>query len=366
MEKIILIIFLQIILFSGCIESNKQSITTRSEKQSCYKTSDENYKPIIIGGVDYSKRFVRQNDEHISIFFQQNNIEISLDGIESLQNLKTVRIVGNNLNRLDFMPLSLLPHLKNLQIENSIEGISLTKIPDFTAIQTIKSITISGSALTSMDGIEKASQLKELWILNKIAFRNIQAISLLKNLERLKISCWDDVLNCDGVLNIADLSGSNISYLMIFCRTIDFSEVETLTNLESLIMQWGKPKNIERIAKIPKLKHLVLDNIDDSIPNLDFLSGMFSLRELKLAGNNDETPKDFFYSYHKRKRISLKSLQNLVNLEDLILHGFIIEDFDVLNNLPKLYSVGIGYSEFSPEDNDTLLRPIVNYDDTLE
>jgi Leucine-rich repeat (LRR) protein len=331
---------------------------------------------IIIGGHETDIRTSEINKLTywaISIRPHDPSYSISLEGIEQLRFIENLTISGTDFSEIDFSPLRQLPYLKHLKISDPIGQLYLTQtgrevpdiasrlshIPDLSGLDNLKSLEFNTYAFTTMDGIEACPLLESLIFFDNVyPLTDIKAISQIKNLKELILHATD------SDITIASLAGlSNLETLRIqHCNSIDFEGIEGFAQLRILRVEDGGLilHNVDRIGELTNLVELEMP-IQNSVDSLDFLSGLTKLEFLDLEGNYTK----HIYSdskQHIRKQVDVTPLRNLSNLRVLVMQGFVVENFHVLDELPFLWHVNVDYTSFFPSENNKLRRNIVEYE----
>jgi len=177
----------------------------------------------------------------------------SIENLESLYNLKELHIRGENLDRVDFSPISSLSNLEELEIEGNI-----THLPDMTRLERLNKIVIKNAALESLEGIGGAG-IEDL---------------------RIRTSATGNItLKINNMTNLP-----NLIFFEFEGHEIDMRGIERLVSLEYLIIYDCEPFNLEGICKLNNLKTLNINLISDN-PSIDFLENMPSITALNIIGN---------------------------------------------------------------------------------
>ena len=157
--------------------------------------------------------------------------------------------------------------------------------------------------ITTLNGLEHATNLKHLDLRHNNELRDITAIAGLTQLKEL------------------GLTENQIS---------DITPLTGLTQLETLNISWNQISDISPLAGLKNLKTLTLDG--NQISDISPLTGLTQLKGLSMTANqiNDITP-----------------LTGLTNLEELYLSGNQISDFAPFTGLTQLNKIAIGYAQIS-------------------
>ena len=332
-------IFLAVLLLANCTGKTTTVPPSDAKKAESEQLADNANKteskqiadPLILGGkpyVDFDGKAYRRNEaELFTSLICDFNLDSavrwhSLEGIEQLVNLKGISIYGENLDTVDFTPLSSLYNLEELFIRGNI-----TRLPDLTRLEHLITISIYNanyfSGLVSFEGIG-APNVRRINILN--FGEGIDSLAPLNNLpylEELKI-------NGDGstMLRIADMSNlPSLKELVLLMEStqIDLQGIENLSALEELNNSGAKSFNIEGIGKLKNLRKLGLKLISPE-PSLEFLRNMPNLTDLGLSSEK----------YEPDQVLDVSPLATLKNLQALGCINFIIKNISALDVLDAL------------------------------
>jgi hypothetical protein len=179
-------IFLAILLLTNCVGKTTTASSATSEpttgmaqsvlEENIGKVTAEEFAPLIIGGRQY-RGYLGNKVEYetmglIALGFPGDPVNCTVDDIDKilivnlwvdpedpesrnslenlglLQNIKELTIKGQNLNKVDFSPISSLYNLEELEIEGNI-----TRLPDMSNLQRLKTVLITKGALESLAGL---------------------------------------------------------------------------------------------------------------------------------------------------------------------------------------------------------------------
>jgi hypothetical protein len=199
---------------------------------------------------------------------------------------------------------------------NSENFTDYTPLLDF---KYLKTLYIDNKLLTDINGITVLSQHEKLTELILWA-KNVTDISPLSTLENLRLLSVD-VANTHT----------------------DASELLSLTNLEKLIFTPTSSETILNISKLTWLKDLSLYLSNENI-DISPVQNLKNLKCLKIVG-----------PLRKENEYNISWINQLINLQELRLEGFIITDVNPLLKLPKLEVINVMWSEISDE-NIVLLK----------
>jgi len=276
----------------------------------------------------------------------------SLAGIERLKSITSLTIQGvgswPTVSEIDFSPLNVLVNLRRLRFY----ALTFDTIPDLSGMPLLEEVEF-GCRITSVEGLEKARQLRRLNIsLHNNYFEGFRPLSEMPNLDSLVISGF----NSSGeewesaAIRVADLSGlTGLRFLQIEnFSLIDLGGVRNLTSLEILELDEKRNMaNVQEVAGMESLRELICLVISPDITSLDFLRSLTSLSSLTLCGSGNT--------------IDISPLRSLPQLEQLYLISFTIRNFQVLDDVPNLNFVYTNNSSFSPQGNNTLKNPHIHH-----
>jgi len=154
----------------------------------------------------------------------------SLEGVQSLSNLQSLRIHSTSRKLNDLSPLSGLKTLKNITLStNATNEISLQSLTNLTQLESLE---LQAEFLPSLDGIQSLSNLKRL----SVTMSLLEEIGAIRNLKQL---------------THLDLSGNLLT---------DISALGNLNNLGYLDLSGNEITNISAIRSLSNLKVLYLDD----------------------------------------------------------------------------------------------------------
>jgi len=277
----------------------------------------------------------------------------SLENIDLLYNLKELYIDGENLDKVDFSPISSLYNLEELVIDGNI-----TRLPDLTSLERLNKIDIKKAALESLEGIG-APNVKRIEI--EAVNGNIDSLAPLNNmlmLEAIYITCLSD-----KVLKIADMANMpSLKVLNFSGGKIDMHGIERLASLEDLVIYDCEPFNFEGIGRLNNLRGLMLNLISDN-PSIDFLRGMPNIIYLDLFGHYSGLNDRYQNRYQKVEVFQVLDASPLATataLNELSFNNLIIKNIsslDVLNGI----SGGIRFEESRLYDENDKTRHGLNF-----
>jgi len=347
----ILVLFFLILLPLSCTKTKaKKSVETDI-------TANDEY--LHIGGLRYNHK-LSELDGITGFWIKLHPLDKeysnSLDGIELLENITELTIMGvgemdslQYISDIDFSPLKSLKKLKELRIAYLI----LNEMPDLSGIPSLESVYIQRCKILSLNGIEKANQIKQLkFLFFKGFLGDFSVLSALTKLEDLTFyyEFGGEEME-DYIFHVSDLSGiTGLKYLYLgHFSNVDLDGIKNLSRLEYLGLSYDvKIVNIQELTWLRNLKKLNSLNIPTTDTSLSFLASLTNITELSLYGNNNI--------------IDIELLKNMINLEYLSLYNFKILNFQILDSLTKMENVYVFGSIFIPENNNKLKNVMVTYE----
>jgi Leucine-rich repeat (LRR) protein len=292
--------------------------------------------PLILDGrpfIGSSGKMYKNDEAHLIEFLGCNfNSDAdrwySLEGIEQLYNLKKIQVYGENLAIVDLIPLASLSSLEELSISGNI-----TRLPDLTGLENLRSITITGSKLEGLDGIS-ALNARRIEIETENALDSLAPLNNLLYLEYLNIrSKGEKTYRIAEMSNLPSLKKIILNFWG--GAKIDFRGIENMTVLEELWAGWTEPFNIEGIGTLTNLKILSI-NLISSEPSLEFMRDMPNINAVYLHADcmAPEREYDFPARTEAYQILDVSPLTTLKNLQTLSCINFIIKNIvslDVLN-----------------------------------
>ena len=299
--------------------------------------SEQIADPLILGGkpyVDFDGKAYRRDEAELftSLVCDLRSDAVvrlySLEGLEQLVNLKDISIYGENLDTVDFTPLSSLYNLEELFIRGNI-----TRLPDLTELKKLSSIGITYSRLESLEGIG-APNVKWINIENRgVEINSLAPLNNLPHLEYLTINGRGST-----TLRIADMSNlpsiRNLRFLMPSTQ-IDLQGIEKLSAIEELLFSESNPFNIEGIGKLKNLRDLGLKLLSPE-PSLEFLRNMPNLFDLGIEANIEGFDSSHNRRFEPYQVLDVSPLASLKNLRRLSCTRFIIKNISALDVLDAL------------------------------
>ena len=197
----------------------------------------------------------------------------SLDGLERSVNLTSLEVRGYNLNLTDLSALSGLTNLQELSItgsggDNFIASPDLSFLSGMKDLQTIR-ITMDNGGFGSLDGVQGAVSLVELYLEGVMPGADFSVLSGLTKLQSLHL--YGEGMVIPTAENLDFLSG--------------------MTDLRELHLDPDGLTDFSGLASCTQLRELYLPAPMDS-QDLQVLSGMTELQTLEFEadGNVDLSP----------------------------------------------------------------------------
>jgi hypothetical protein len=139
----------------------------------------------------------------------------------------------------------------------------------------------STTNITNLAGLNKAVNLKTLYLYNNSDLSDISSLSALTALETLNLS-GTKVADIKSLTGLNKLTNLNLSYHPLD----DISPLSGLTNLSLLFLSITGVTDISDLSKLTKLTILNLDS--NQISDISVLANMKALVDLSLRGNQIE------------------------------------------------------------------------------
>jgi hypothetical protein len=240
---------------------------------------------------------------------------------------------GANLYNVDLSVVETLHDLHGLSITGNI-----TRLPNLTNLQDLRSISITGSQLESLKGIG-APNARKIVIGNEKEIDSLAPLNNLAFLEDLRI----DIPRVKEY-KIADMANlPSLKILSISGIKIDLQGIENLTMVEDLWLEYCEPFNIEGIGKLTNLTRLSINLISPE-PSLDFFLDMPNISSLTLYADSG---RDFFSEETEAYQVlDLSPLATLKNLNSLKCENFIIKNISALDNLALSSKIEDNFSHY--------------------
>jgi hypothetical protein len=360
----ILLIFLLFTLISctGKKAQNNSEVVTDIDTNHSYSGNNVNNDIFYIGGLPVSYSEIDGiTDFRLDIYPMNEKSDNSLEGIELLVNITNLTIRGqgstdfgeedswHDINGIDFSPLKSLKKLKEIKIAYLI----LNEIPDLSGIPSLESVNILRCKILSLNGIEKANQIKKLKFTFFKGFSDdFSVLSALTKLEELTFYYeygGEEMENY--TFHVSDLSGiTGLKHLFLgHFSNVDFNGTKNLSRLEYLgLSRDVNIINIQELAWLTNLQTISKLTIPAHVTSLSFLTPLTNLTDLFLYGNENT--------------IDIELIKNMKKLNQLMLANFTIINFQILDTLPELDNVMTYSSKFIPENNNKLKHAMVSYE----
>lgn len=251
----------------------------------------------------------------------------SLEGLQHLVNLETLVI------KQDYGPII---------ISHSIKDFSELK-----NLKKLKTLTLSGQALSSLDGLANLTNLTRL-DLSFNGLYDVEELRTLTGLQELNLE-GNYLKDLSALKNLINLEKLNLNMNAI----IDASPLENLQKLTDLSLgnltymtgDEGKKINAEPLSSLTSLKKLELTRIEDMTP----LASLIHLEELTLSQNWNLRGFHAIEGMSKLKKLDLSAtglkrldpVASLKNLESLDVSLNQIESIVELAGLKKLKSLNV-------------------------
>lgn len=261
-----------------------------------YKTFSDTYlKTLNMSMVNLKTLRKLGNGNLTTIDFSYNNISvINSQVFEGLFNLISLNMSGNAISKLQVSVFQDLKNLKELRLSFNY----LSKLPKniFNTLKSLEILDLSSNALDRVDGFERLTSLKKLFLTNNYLKIIPSGRSLPRSLRILDIShntlqfIGNNTFSNLGKLTSLDMSETNDSYF------IDSNIFEHLKSLKVLKMSLNGLTTIENIF-FP----LTVESIDLSFNKISVISdetfdSLNNLHYLNLSHNNIRSTGKYFTS----------------------------------------------------------------------
>lgn len=210
--------------------------------------------------------------EDVNLYMSNAN---SIDFLKSTPNIKKLNLYGNKHTFQNYMPISNLKHLEDLDIYMNPQATdeNLAALKNLT---TLKEISMAHddqvTNLNFLKGNENLSKLNANWC------NNLIDISALKDLPSLKLLTLSDtlvtqldVLKGKSQLEWLDISGTKVKDISILSdlvnlRFLDISETE-ISDITPLF----KLENLKTLHIDEKISTNQIDNLKKALPNINLI-----------------------------------------------------------------------------------------------
>ncbi|UCC20563.1 MAG: leucine-rich repeat protein [Promethearchaeota archaeon] len=241
--------------------------------------------------------------EHLHL---HRNYLVSLDGIQILNNLRTLDVSHNKLEKIE-----------------NIDG-----------LLQLEELNLSNNRIQKVEGIDTLSNLKKL-SLNQNSIGEIENLCNLRNLESLELT-HNKIKKINNLDLLIGLKRLNLS----FNRIEKITGLQNLKNLTWLSLNNNKISKIEGLIFLEKLNGLYLSN--NLIEKIEGCENLLNLKKLELSNNRIK---------------KIEGLQNLKELQELYLDNNKlnkVRNLECLQNLIMLHLGRNNISEFSRESIENL------------
>lgn len=247
-------------------------------------------------------------------------------------------------------------------------------------LESLTSLSCSKQNISSLSGIEKATNLTSLNLRNN-QLSDISSLSSLKKLRNLDISS-NNITSITPLENLTALTSLKISDNQIQDIAIvdnfvnlerfeansnkitDISSLSLLGKLQYLQLNHNQVTDISAISNLTKLSQLLLD--DNQITLIPNLSNLVNLKQLSLSSNDISQLTDISRTnltsldVSNNQLTSLEQLGTSKTLEELDLSNNNLTDVDGINQLLMLENVDLSYNAIDNIDkiinNDNLVQ----------
>ena len=216
----------------------------------------------------------------------------SLDGIEGASNLTSLTLNGYNLNLTDLSALSGLTKLREFHISGS-GGDNFVASPDLSFLSGMKDlqnirISMDNGGFGSLDGIQGAASLVELYLEGVMPSADLGVLSSLTKLQSLHIygesMVFPTAENLDFLSGMTDLRELHLDPDGL----TDFSGLASCTQLRELYLPAPMDsQDLQVLSGMTELQTLQFDA--DGNVDLSPLAGLENLQEVTIRGSDEIT-----------------------------------------------------------------------------
>ena len=295
---------------------------------------------VLIFGGYFIKKSIMYNEEPVEFadkeFKKAIQKELKKENIyqQDLDSITVLKIDGNK-NIENAGDITTCRNVTELEITNC----SITDLSFVGELEHIQSINLKGNNIVSLDGLQKATTLKEV-ILDNNYISDLEVLGQMEQLESLSLAnnnisvLPDNLCNMDNLLYL-NLSGN---------RLVDIAGLNGLINLIKLDISANKLSKRIYMNNMPKLQNLNLSN--NAFVEMDTLGELPQLEELDIS-DNYLSDLAFLEQYPRLKEIDLSynefgSLDGILKcneLEYLNIQGTKITDVTYLQELEYFNSI---------------------------
>lgn len=237
--------------------------------------------------------------------------ELSLRGVNNLQNLEELNLQDKALKQNQLSYLDGLTNLKKLNLSNS----SITDINPLGSLTSLEELHLSGNKeITDISALSTLSNMKKISLF-RTGVTNIDALIHMPSLTRI----WMDG-NTDDIDALSSLP--QLEELQIGLSTKVDEKLQVIGGLTSLKRLDLSNSLISDVTPLLNLKELdELNLTENPIADASLLSGMSNLKYLNIIGTGTS---------------DISFLGNLINLNSLYLNANGISDISILSQLVNL------------------------------
>lgn len=373
--KVILLVF-TLVLFSSCFRSSPTAAPAVDEelviggapirKYGRYQFIEDPRRPW--EGRRWGRPFLGhymqseiESIKSIELVISPNNSRArnSLEGIEALVNLQELTISSSSMDDVDLSPLNSLLNLNNISLRGM--SLSMTALPDFSALASRESIEQLGIIATYLPDLKNLQQLPNLQraFIRSTTIGSLEGLSGLEKLELLIIDgAWNSRLRIAEILPLPGLRRLTVGHV----QTVDITGIDQLASLEELsfidsLSRRGHILNIQYLSALENLRSLRVPIAADH--DISFFENMKNLQTLHIYNGHVYVP-PCEYAMAESARLSatgiepishrcddefyvrppplldLTALCNLSNLTNLFVERFTIKNIAALDNIEGL------------------------------
>lgn len=244
-----------------------------------------------------------------------------LEYLKTLVNLNTLKLSNNNISKLE--PIAVLNNITILDISKNT---SFTEFSQIASHTELKELNISGTGISTLEGIQAISGLKKLYAADNVRITETTGISPVYHTYRI--------------------ANKEYPYL---------AQIETL-NLSNLGIEGNKPSiNFTNFAKLATLKELHLAS--NEITNLSNVAKLENLEYLDLEDNKIQSATlGNLVQYQKIDGVNVLMRENTLKASRIDLSGNEIIDISIFSIYPVDDIIYLDLSENHIYDINPLTR----------
>ena len=254
------------------IETNSVAVSLRVV--TTFAFADPHLEQAILDRLGITNRSLTLDDlKNVDWLNAANRGITNLSGIEACANLTAISL-NENSGILDYTPLTALPGLTYLELNNS----AVSGIDFITALPALNSLHLWGGTFTDVSPLLTKPGMRELNLGGNAGITHLEVLNTLTNLEAL-------ALDSDGLSNLTFVAFMpRLNYLNLANNALqDIGLLAGETNLLNLDLGANQITNAAPLASCTRLEWLNL--AANQITDLSFASGLTDLSFLDVNNN---------------------------------------------------------------------------------